>query len=122
MQRVEPDSLSTRPTSRFLISARENAIHAAVPPLILPGLVWLGCRIRRKFFPAIDSNGIHTLSGSPFPFQRGTGPTARSMALSACAEMVKVGFAARAPGMVEPSTMKKPGWTAIGSVVFLLPS
>ena len=38
-------------------------------------------------------------------FHKGSGPTARSIALIACAEMVNVGLAASAPGIVEPSTM-----------------
>jgi hypothetical protein len=42
-------------------------------------------------------------------YKFGNGPTARSTTLSAWAEMVSDGFAASAPGMVEPSTTKKPG-------------
>ena len=90
---VKPKGLAFDPTRGILIAA--NVGDPSIPDSRSVSVVDLGRRER-----IAEVKVPHAFSWT----QRGSGPTARSIALIACAEMVKVGFAASAPGMVEPST------------------
>ena len=87
------DQSASEPPQNLLIALNTQEpperVHDRCPGCkCIPTLAQSALRVRA-------SGGLHS----------GSGPTARSMALITCAEMVNVGLAASAPGIVEPSTM-----------------